>query len=96
MLKVFYIFLHALLYVGATFSFVNLLVAKKFYIFPDILHQPFTVSTIGGEPVVSKSVYRYCPIMFPNRVSYVELVELDIIDLMSFWVWICFMLVLSI
>ena len=33
-----------------------------------------------GESVVAKRVYRNCPIMLPNRVSYVELVELDMLD----------------
>ena len=33
-----------------------------------------------GESVVAKRVYRNCPIMLPNRVSYVELVELYILD----------------
>ena len=37
------------------------------------------VSTPVGEPVVAKRVYRNCPIMLPNRVSYVDLVELDIL-----------------
>ena len=33
-----------------------------------------------GESVVAKRVYRNCPIMLPNRVSYVDLVELDMLD----------------
>ena len=37
------------------------------------------MSTLVGESVVAKRVYRICPIMLPNRVSYVELVELDIL-----------------
>ena len=38
------------------------------------------MSTPVGESVVSKRVYKSCPIMLPNRVSYVELVELDMLD----------------
>ena len=38
------------------------------------------MSTPVGELVVAKRVYRNCPIMLPNRVSYVDLVELDILD----------------
>ena len=63
----------------ATLSFVTPLVAKMFDILPDILHEPFLVSTPVGESIVAKRVYRNCPIMFPNRVSYVELVELDML-----------------
>ena len=36
--------------------------------------------TPEGESVVAKRVYRNCPIMLPNRFSYVELVELDMFD----------------
>ena len=38
------------------------------------------MSTPVGESVVAKRVYRNCPIMLPNRVSYVDLVELDMLD----------------
>ena len=33
-----------------------------------------------GELIVAKRVYRNCPIMLPNRVTFVELVELYIFD----------------
>ena len=40
-----------------------------------------------GESVFAKSMYRNCPIIFPNRVSYIELVELDILDFdISAWI----------
>ena len=38
------------------------------------------MSTPVGESVVAKRVYRSFPIMLPNRVSYVDLVELDMLD----------------
>ena len=38
------------------------------------------MSTPVGESVVEKRVYRNCPIMLPNRVSDVDLVELDMLD----------------
>ena len=38
------------------------------------------MSTPVGESVVETRVYRNCPIMLPNRVSYVELVELGMLD----------------
>ena len=75
--KVFSVDIYALLYPSATISFVTPLVAIKFYILPDILNEPFMVSTLIGEYVVAKRIYRNCPIMLPNRVIYVELVELD-------------------
>ena len=33
-----------------------------------------------GESVFPKRVYRNYPIMLPNRISYVDLVELDMLD----------------
>ena len=54
MLKVFFLDVHVLLDVGATLSFITPLVAKKFEIFPDILHEPFIVSTPVDEQVVEK------------------------------------------
>ena len=33
-----------------------------------------------GESIVAKRVYSNCPISLPNRVSYVDLVRLNILD----------------
>ena len=38
------------------------------------------MSTLVGESVVAKRVYQNCLISFPNRVSYVDLVEIDMLD----------------
>ena len=80
MLKVFSFDVYALLDPGSTLSFVTPLVAKKFDILPEILHEVFIVCTPVGESVVAKRVYRNCPMMLPNRVSYVDIVELDMLD----------------
>ena len=94
MLKVLSIDIYDILDPGATLSFFTPLVAKKFDMSPDILHKPFIVSTSVGESVVAKRVYINCPIMFPNRVTYVELVELDMFDfdviLSMDWLHACF------
>ena len=80
MLKVFSIDVYVLFDPSANLSFVTLLVDKNFYILPEILHEPFIVFTLVGESVVAKRVYKNCPIMFPNRVSHIELVEFDMLD----------------
>ncbi|XP_069143301.1 uncharacterized protein [Solanum lycopersicum] len=80
MSKVFSIDVYALLDSGATLSFITPLVSKKFDILPDILNEPFMVTTPVGESVIAKRVYRNCPLMFHNRVTHVELVEFDMID----------------
>ena len=79
MLEVFSFDVYALLDPGSTLTFVTHLVSKKFDIFPDKLNEPFMVSTSMSESVFGKRVYRNCHIMFPNRVIYVELVELDML-----------------
>ena len=80
MLKVFSIYVYVLHDPGATLYFVTPLISKMFEILPDILNDPFIVTTPVGESVVAKKVYRNFPIMLPNRVTYVELVELDKLD----------------
>ena len=94
MLNIFSLDRYALLDPDATLSFLTPLVAKKFDILPDILHELFIVSTPVGESVVAKRVYRNCPIMLPNRVSYVDLVELDMLDFYIIfgmdWLHACF------
>ena len=84
MLKVFSIVLYALLDPGATLSVVTPLVAKKFDILLDILNESFMVTNQVGALDVTKRVYRNCPIMLPNRVTHVELVELYMVDF-DFW-----------
>ncbi|XP_069155744.1 uncharacterized protein [Solanum lycopersicum] len=93
-LKVFSIDVYALLDPGAALSFVIPLITKKFEILSDILNEPFMVSTSVGESVVAKRVHRNYPIKFPNRVTYVEIVELDMFDfdvvLGMNWLHVCF------
>ena len=92
MLKAFSIDIYALFDPGATLSFVTPLVAKIFYTLPDILHEPFILSTSQGELVVTKRVYKKCPIMLPNRISFYDLAELDMFYFDIILVWICCML----
>ena len=80
MLQVFFIDVYDLLDLGDTLSFVNTLIGRKFDIFPDILHEPFMLTTLAGDLMVATRVNRNCPILFPNRVTHVE-------SLMSFWGW---------
>lgn len=77
MLQVYPINVYALLGPGSTFSFESPLVAIKFYIVPYVLHEPFLVSTLVCDPIVTKRVYRSCPIPLPNRVRLDDLVEHD-------------------
>ena len=78
--KVFSIDVYALLDLGDTLSFVTPLVAKKFDIFPYVLHEPFIVSTLVYELIVANRVFRNCPIMLPSIFTSVKFVEHDILD----------------
>ena len=55
------------------------MVDRKFDILPDILNELFVVLTPVGYSMVAKRVYRNCPTMLLNRVTYVELVEPDMV-----------------
>ena len=56
MLNVLSIDVYYLLDHGSTLSFVTPLIVKKFDILPDILREPFIMSTPVGESIVAKRV----------------------------------------
>ncbi|WMV13916.1 hypothetical protein MTR67_007301 [Solanum verrucosum] len=60
--------------------FVTPYVAMRFDMLPDVLFDPFDVSTHVGDSIVAKRVYRKCPVSLSYRVTFVDLVELDILD----------------
>ena len=51
-----------------------------FYMLPDILVEPFSVTTLVGDSVVAKRVYRSYLISLTNRDTLVDLVERDMFD----------------
>ncbi|KAH0658133.1 hypothetical protein KY289_026881 [Solanum tuberosum] len=65
---------------GATLSFVTPYVAMRFYVLPDVLLEPFYVSTLVFYSIVAKRVYRKCHVSLSDRVTLVDLVELDMLD----------------
>ena len=52
----------------------------KFYVLPNDLVEPFSVSTPGGDSVVAKRFYRSCLILLSNIFTLVELAEHDMFD----------------
>ena len=80
MLLVFSIDVYALLYPGAKFCFITPLISWNFDVFPNILNEPFMITTAVDELVVSNKVHRNFPIMLPTSSSFVELLEHDIVD----------------
>ena len=79
-LHVFSFLVYALLDPGSTLSFVTPLVAIKFDLLPEILHEPFLVSTPIGDDIISKKVYKECPINILDRVTHADLIELSMLD----------------
>ena len=49
-------------------------------LYPDVLIEPFLVTTSMGDSVVVRRVFRSFPISLPNRVTLVDLVEHDMVD----------------
>ena len=94
MLQVFSIDVYSLLDPGATLSFFTPLKAGMFGILQYVLNKQFMVTTPVGESVVTKRVYTNFPLILPNIVTQVELVEHDMIDFDSIlgmhWLHDCF------
>ena len=71
---------YALLDPGSTLYFVTPLVTSKFYFLPEISHEPFIVSTSTGDNIRVERLYRDCPIIIPDRLTYADLIELTMLD----------------
>lgn len=56
------------------------LIATNFDILPDILDEPFLVSTLVGDSLKAKNVYKGFTISLTNRVTLVNLIEIDMFD----------------
>ena len=65
---------------GSTLSFVTPLVASKFNLLPEILHEPFLVSTPIGDSIRAERVYRDYPITVLDRDTYADLIELIMLE----------------
>nr|XP_016491575.1 PREDICTED: uncharacterized protein LOC107811203 [Nicotiana tabacum] len=65
-------------YPGSTLSYVTPYIAKKFGIEPEKLCEPFEVSTPIGELVITRCIYRGCPVKVHHRLTVADLVELEL------------------
>ena len=78
-LLVFSLPVYALLDSGSTLSFVTPLVSIKFDLLPKILHEPFLVSTLIGDIIRHKRVYRDCTITILDIFIHADLIELTML-----------------
>ena len=58
MLRVFHLDVYALIDPGANISFVSPYVSIRFSVKPELLKDPFSISTPVGESVIARTVYR--------------------------------------
>ena len=84
MLFVFDIDVYALLDLGATISIKTPYIAVQFSVNPETLSEAFSVSTPVSDPVIARRVYRNCPVIVSQKVTSADLVELEMVDFMSF------------
>ena len=61
-------------------SFFTPLVASKFDLLPEILHEPFLVFTPIEDDIRAERVCKYWPINVLDRVTYADLIELGMLD----------------
>ena len=65
-LQVFSIDVFALLDLGSIFSVVAPLIAKMFDVLPDVLIEPFLITTPVGDFIMDRRLFRSCPIFLTN------------------------------
>ena len=65
---------------GDTFSFVTPYIAFQFIVSIETLSEPFSVSTLVGDPVLARWVYRNCPVTVSQKVTSANLVELEMVN----------------
>ena len=65
---------------GGTLSFVTPLVARKFHVKSELLHESYEISTPIGVSIVGRKVYRNCPVCILNKLLHCDLVELNMVD----------------
>ncbi|XP_070040132.1 uncharacterized protein [Nicotiana tomentosiformis] len=78
-LSVFSYDIYALIDPGSTLSYVTLFVASKFGVKPKLV-KTFEVSTLVGDSVVVKQVYKGCIIVVHSRSTVADLIELDMVE----------------
>ncbi|XP_070025810.1 uncharacterized protein [Nicotiana sylvestris] len=80
MLIIFTFDVYALIDPGFTLSYVTPYIAKKSGIEPEKLCEPFEVSTLVGESVIARCIYRGCPVKVHHRLTVADLVELEMLN----------------
>ncbi|WMV45500.1 hypothetical protein MTR67_038885 [Solanum verrucosum] len=64
---------------GATLSFVTY-ITVNINVSPETLSEPFSVSTLVGDPIIAKRVYINCHVTVSQKITSVDLVKLEMVD----------------
>ena len=80
MLRVFHLDVYALINPVENISFVSPYVSMRFSVKPELLKDPFSVSTPVGESVIARTIFRNCPISIFHKIIPCDLIELEMVD----------------
>ena len=70
-----------MLYISQFYIIIcNNLVSKNLNVLPDVFIDKFLVTTLAGDSVVARRVFRSFPISLLSRTTWVDLVEIDMVD----------------
>ncbi|XP_075091869.1 uncharacterized protein LOC142172016 [Nicotiana tabacum] len=87
----------ALIYPGATYSYMSSYFALRFGSQPELLNDPFLVSTLVRESLLAEYVYRACQVWVEGRDTLADLIVLDMIDfdmlMVMDWLSFCYAIV---
>lgn len=75
LLIIFELYVYRLLDPITILSFVTPYVSIGFDILPYVLLKPFSVSTLVGDSIMTKRVYRKHPVSLSHSVTHVDLAE---------------------
>ena len=64
----------------ATLSLVTPDIVVQFSVSPETLSEPFLVSTLVGDLVIARRVYKNCSVTVYQKVTVADLVELEMVD----------------
>lgn len=68
-------------YINATLSLITHYVVVKLSVILETLSEPFSISTLVCDPLISRRVYIECSITVYQKVTSAGIGELEIVDL---------------
>lgn len=71
---------YTLINLGSILPFVTPFIAGRLCIVVESLNQPFIVSTLVDESIMTMRVYRGCTVEIIDRLTSVDLAELEMVD----------------